>query len=315
MQNKQPPILIVDDNPENIAVLFDFLTKYSLEILVAQDGESALQIARCERPSLILLDVLMSGIDGFETCQRFKADIRVWDIPIIFITALADTVSKVRGFEVGGVDYITKPFELEEVLARVKTHLMIYHLQRELRAKEEELEKANQQLQALVTIDELTQIANRRFFNERFSYEWHRLKRERLPLSLIMCDVDHFKRYNDKYGHLRGDECLKKVAQALKLAVKRSSDLVVRYGGEEFAVILPNTPLDGAIHVANNIQQQIKLLAIVHDSVNSYITISLGVSAVVPHPHFSPEALVEMADHALYEAKKRGRNCVVSKPL
>ena len=208
MQKKQPPILIVDDNPENIAVLFEFLTKQSLEVLIAQDGESALQIAKEEQPYLILLDILMSGMNGFETCQHFKADSDLSDIPVIFITALSDTASKLKGFEMGGVDYITKPFELEEVLARVKTHLTIYHLQRELRAKEEELEKANQQLRALATIDELTQIANRRSFNERFHYEWHRLKRERLPLSLIMGDIDYFKQYNDTFGHLAGDHVL-----------------------------------------------------------------------------------------------------------
>ncbi len=307
-------ILVVDDRPENACLLFNCLTQHGFEVLVAQDGASALHIAEMEHPHLVLLDVLMPGISGFETCQQLKANAILSDIPIIFTTALNGTVDKVKGFELGAVDYITKPFEPEELLARVRTHLTLYHLQQQLRAKELALQEANQKLHWLASLDELTQVANRRVFNERLQQEWQRLRREQLPLSLLMCDIDHFKRYNDNYGHLAGDNCLQQVAKAMGRAVKRPADLVARYGGEEFVVILPNTIAQGAVHVAHNIQHELE-----NNSINSMgylpnvqpITLSIGVSSMVPNGQYPPESLIQFADTALYEAKARGRNQVV----
>lgn len=177
------------------------------------------------------------------------------------------------------------------------------------------LEKANQELQGLARTDGLTQIANRRHFDEHLQLEWNVLRREKLPLSLILCDIDYFKRYNDTYGHQAGDECLRQVAQALYESVRRPADLAARYGGEEFAVIMPNTPAAGAIHIATVIQKHIQQLKIPHaqSTVSEYVTMSFGVSSVVPHLPMLPEALINMADNALYEAKKQGRNSIVLK--
>lgn len=183
--------------------------------------------------------------------------------------------------------------------------------------KETALQTANQQLQRLVYLDDLTQIANRRRFDEYLSLEWQRLARETAPLSLILCDVDYFKRYNDTYGHQAGDACLQHVAQAISRVIKRPTDLVARYGGEEFAVILPNTTASGAVHVASAIHEEVQRLLIPHvtSSVSKFITLSVGVSSTVPQKEFSPEALIAVADKALYEAKEQGRNRVIVRPL
>lgn len=313
----QDTLLIVDDTPENIAVLFNFLSGHGFKILVAENGEDALENAQDERPDLILLDVIMPGIDGFETCRRLKSNPPTQEIPVIFITALSDTLDKVKAFKLGAVDYITKPFQQEEVLARVNTHLTIRKLQNELQAQKEALEKANLELQRLATLDSLTQIANRRCLDEYLRREWRRAVREQTPLSLILCDIDYFKNYNDSYGHQAGDDCLQQVAEALSRTVKRTSDLVARYGGEEFTVILPNTPVEGAMQIAGLIQQNLQTLKIVHpDSVvNEYITLSIGVTSTVPSPQDTPEKLINMADNALYEAKREGRNRIILKKL
>lgn len=306
-------LLIVDDTPENIAVLFTFLSGQGFKVLVAETGEDALENAQEEHPDLILLDVLMPGIDGFETCRRLKSDPSTQEIPIIFITALSDTLDKVKAFKLGAVDYITKPFQQEEVLARVNTHLTIRRLQQELQAQKAALEQANLELQRLATLDSLTKVANRRRLDEYLQREWRRGVRERTPLSLILCDIDYFKNYNDNYGHQAGDDCLQQVAEAISKAVKRPGDLVARYGGEEFTVILPHTLLDGANQVAHFIQHNLRELKIVHShsSVDEYVTLSIGVATMIPHPQTSPEQLISMADNALYEAKKQGRNRIV----
>jgi diguanylate cyclase (GGDEF)-like protein len=312
---EMPPatLLIVDDTPENIAVLFTFLSGQGFKILVAETGEDAIENAQEEQPDLILLDVLMPGIDGFETCRRLKNDPPTQDIPIIFITALSDTLDKVKAFKLGAVDYITKPFQQEEVLARVNTHLTIRRLQQELQAQKTALEQANLELQRLATLDSLTKVANRRRLDEYLQREWRRAARERTSLSLILCDIDYFKDYNDHYGHQAGDDCLQQVAEAISKAVKRPGDLVARYGGEEFTVILPHTSIEGAVQVAHFIQNNLQELKIVHSysQVNEYITLSIGVACLVPHPQKLPEQLISLADSALYEAKKQGRNRIV----
>ena len=311
-------ILIVDDNPNNLSVMAKTLTHAGYQFRVAIDGETAIRQVLEDPPDLILLDVHMPGIDGFEVCAQLKANPSALDIPIIFMTALADTANKVKGLTIGAVDYITKPFQAEEVLARVKVHLQLRALTQSLAERTAELETANQALQQLATLDGLTQIANRRLFDERLAHEWKRLARDQKPLSLILCDVDYFKRYNDRYGHLAGDVCLKKVAQAVNQTVRRPADLAARYGGEELAVILPDTDTWGAVQVAKNIQLAIQNLQLVHSmsDVSDYVTLSLGIASIAPGHDITPALLIVRADEALYKAKHQGRNAFsISPPL
>jgi len=202
------PILVVDDSPTNLAVFSSTLRNAGFKVRVAVDGVNAIAQAVYDPPGLILLDVNMPKIDGFETCTKLKSNPITCDIPIIFITAFSDYEDKLKGFSLGAVDYITKPFQAEEALARVRIHLKLRFLTQIVAEQAAELQIANQELQRLTIIDDLTQIANRRRFNEYLKQEWQRSQREQEPLSLILCDVDYFKLYNDTYGHQAGDVCL-----------------------------------------------------------------------------------------------------------
>jgi diguanylate cyclase (GGDEF)-like protein len=303
-------ILIVDDNPTNLSVLSIALKAAGYKIRVAMDGASAIEQVQEDAPELILLDVQMPGIDGFETCLRLKANQATQDIPIIFITASTDLDNKVKGLSVGAVDYITKPFQQKEVLARVRVHLELRYLTRKVQEQAIALQQANQELHRLANLDGLTEVANRRRFDEYFGQEWRRAGRERTPLSLILCDIDYFKNYNDHYGHQAGDACLMRVAKAISETLYRPADLVARYGGEEFAIILPNTASEGAVHIAKLIQSQIKQLDIPHaqSHVSSQVTVSLGISSQMPTPSMESHAFIAITDKALYLAKAEGRN-------
>jgi diguanylate cyclase (GGDEF)-like protein len=318
-------ILIIDDNTANLAIAAEFLEKNGFTVLMAQDGESGLRWAKYAHPNLILLDVILPGLDGFKTCHLLKSDQQTQDIPVIFMTGLSNMEDKVRGFEVGGVDYITKPMHGDELLIRITTHLRIQALTQqlqqqnqrlqqqtlELKAAKEAAETANRELERLVNLDSVTQIANRRHFDRHLQQEWQRLIREQYPLSLILADIDYFKAFNDYYGHQAGDDCLRKIAQVIKSVAKRPTDLVSRYGGEEFAIILPNTNLEGAIRVTELIQLAIEKSKVPHakSKVSSFITVSFGITSQVPHPELLPKDLVANADKALYGAKEQGRNC------
>ena len=324
-------ILFVDDSPTTLELLFEFLTDTGFHVLIARNGESALQIAQADHPDLIFLDIIMPGMDGFETCRRLKTNDSTQDIPVIFMTALSQTAVVVKGFQLGAVDFIIKPAQKEIILARVTTHLTIEklkhsllvqnaRLQQEIQQRqqvESALQEANQQLHRLATSDPLTQLANRRLFDECLSKGWSILAREKLPLSLLLCDVDFFKLYNDSKGHQAGDECLHQVAQAMKRTVKRPADLVARYGGEEFAVILPNTNGEGALRVAAEIQGSLKTLEIAHPQspISEFVTLSVGASCTIPWYKGSPEALIALADRALYQAKQSGRDRTIFIPL
>ncbi|WP_413174056.1 diguanylate cyclase domain-containing protein [Anabaena azotica] len=443
-------ILLVDDIPENLQLLSDLLVRLGYNVRSVTSGRMALKTVKVKCPDVILLDIKMPEMDGYQVCQALKADEDLQHIPVIFISALDDVFDKVKAFESGGIDYITKPFQIEEVVARLENQLIIQRQQRLLKQevnnrreaeeilyhsrallasvlnssldgiaamqavrnpttgniedfrclvvnpviakvfersredligklvlkrflshiepelfghfvniveKSETLERdfyypsgesfwfhfvavklgdgfaitirditrrkqielalqqANQQLELLANLDALTQVANRRCFNNRLLQEWEELAKEQYPLSLIIFDIDAFKSYNDYYGHLAGDDCLLQIAQAVyslirHLDVNRPADLVARYGGEEFAVLLPNTDLKGGAKVAERIQEAIHDLAIPHikSHVKDIVTVSLGVAALIPSLEVKPDILIASADKALYEAKQQGRD-------
>lgn len=293
-------ILIVDDVPTNIRILGESL-KSEYKIRLATDGPKALKIAGSSNPpDLILLDIIMPVMDGYEVCRQLKIDNSTKNIPVIFITAMNQEEDETKGLMLGAVDYITKPFSLPIVKARIKAHL--------------ELKHHRDTLEALSTRDGLTGIPNRRRFDEILHIEWLRALRESNPISLLMVDIDYFKLYNDNYGHIIGDDCLKRVATCLAKSSYRPADFIARYGGEEFGVILPMTDMHGAETVAHSLVEQIEKLEIPHASspIANRVTISIGAATILPHRNRSPVALVEGADRCLYQAKEAGRNCVKS---
>lgn len=310
-------ILIVDDVPENLHVLFAMLSENGYEVRRTINGRQAIDAARIDPPDLILLDIRMPDMDGYSVCEQLKAHPGTAAIPVIFLSALDRALDKVKAFSVGGVDYITKPFQTEEVLARVKTQLVLRRQQVQLQQEilerqkaEVALQQANEKLKRLANLDGLTQVSNRRRFDEYLTAEWRRLSRDRQPLSLLLADVDHFKAYNDTYGHLAGDDCLRTIARVLNQVVKRPADLVARYGGEEFALVLPNTPERGAVRITERLQTLLGDLAIAHESspIAPFVTLSIGISSQVPSVQTYAESLVAQADSALYRAKSEGRN-------
>lgn len=337
--NEQTPqeradILIVDDKPENLRLLATMLSSRGYEIRTAISGKLCLRAAKAIVPDLILLDINMPEMSGYEVCQHLKKETLTKNVPIIFLSALSESLDKVKAFQSGGNDYVSKPFQVEEVCVRIANQLKISSLQKQLEAQKKQLEvqnslleaeiqsrmtaetqllQINQQLQVLATKDSLTQLANRHLFDRFLAQEWRRMSREKLPLSLILCDVDYFKRYNDRFGHQAGDRCLQQVARGISSVVNRPADLVARYGGEEFAVVLPNTNERGAMSVAENIRQQIENLEIPHpeSSVSDRVTLSLGVACIIPNAKTDPQQLIQSSDDALYEAKQKGRNQAV----
>jgi len=252
-------------------------------------------------PDLILLDIMMPEMDGYEACRNLKENEQTKDIPVIFITAMKEEGNEVKGFDLGAVDYITKPFQAAIVMARVKTQL--------------KMKWQADMLRQMASIDGLTEIPNRQKFEEVFDREWNRAVRNKVPLSVLLMDIDFFKQYNDAYGHGRGDKCLKEVAQALAGTIRRPGDFVARYGGEEFIAVLPETDIPGAMTIAETMRSNVELLKILHaQSVPlDFVTISIGVSSVFPSGGFSDAALVSVvaaADEMLYKAKAAGRNQV-----
>ncbi len=297
--NKQS-ILIVDDSKTNILTLAELL-KEEWIVKVATNGKAALRIAETfPQPDIILLDVMMPEMDGYEVCKVLKSSPETKDIPVIFITAMAQERHEEYGLSLGAIDYISKPFSPSLVKARIRNHL--------------ELKKYRDILKESSMIDGLTGIANRRRFNEYLSMEWQRAMRRETDIALIMLDIDNFKKYNDTYGHLEGDECLKKVAESLSKGVKRASDLVARWGGEEFACLLPETSMNAALEMAEDFRANVEGLKIPHKSsqVAKVVTISIGVASIVPKQEQAYDLLLQQADKALYTAKDLGRNRVVA---
>jgi diguanylate cyclase (GGDEF)-like protein len=331
---KKGDILIVDDTPNNLRLLSTLLQNHGYEARSVLSGEMALRAARSAVPDLILLDISMPLMDGYEVCRELKAHADTREVPVIFISAFNEAMDKVRAFEVGGVDYITKPFQWAEVLVRVENQLKIRSLQTQLLAQnaqlqqevkerlkaESALQAANQKLQNLANSDGLTGAANRRRFDEYLQAQWEALQHPCAPLSLILCDVDYFKRYNDTYGHLAGDSCLQAIVRGIKDAIAEQEEdlasqiLLARYGGEEFAVILPRVDRELAGKIARAIRGAVQQLKIPHShsSIAKWVTASLGVATAIPSSHLDPKTLISRADEALYAAKDRGRDRVVT---
>lgn len=296
-RQKLGTVLIVDDTRVIRHLVQSILSK-DFKVILAESGQEALALCREQSPDLIVLDVVMPGMDGYSVCRQIKENPKTTNIPIIFLTALTGKTYETQALEAGAIDFITKPINPDVVYARVRNHL--------------EMKQAQDHLKDLSLQDGLTGIANRRAFDRAIEYEWRRGIRSRKPLSVIMGDVDFFKRYNDSLGHQQGDMCLKEVARVFAAAVRRPSDTVARYGGEEFVCVLGDTDSAGAFLVAEKIRAAVEALKLTHPDSDTcpYVTVSLGVATVVPDHHTGFLALVEEADRKLYEAKRSGRNLV-----
>lgn len=332
MKLEHNKILIVDDVPQNIEILNSML-KNDYEVYFAVNGQDALNTAIAVIPHLILLDIMMPGMDGYEVCRSLKNDPVLKDIPVIFITAMDRAENETQGLELGAVDYVTKPFNPAIVKLRVKNQLELKRqrdalsfktaelhrtnaaLQQANEALEErriQLENANRLLEKMAIEDVLTGLANRRHFNQVLQAEIQRGRRYNDCLSLIMCDVDYFKRYNDYYGHMAGDQCLQAIGKMFHQIFKRAGELSARYGGEEFAVILPRTAPQRAHELAETLRTEIINLGIEHQcsDIARCITFSIGVVSATNCEERNMEWFIRAADEALYESKEEGRNRV-----
>lgn len=299
---KRPSILIVDDTETNVDILVELLSD-SYEIVVALDGRSALEILEEQEVDLILLDIMMPIIDGYEVCRRVKQNEKTNNIPIIFITAKMDEESIEKAYEAGGMDYVTKPFKPKELFARIKTQL-------QLRALIQELESSKNALKHLSETDPMTDLCNRRYFNHTSKSIMELAKRDKTVLTVVMLDIDKFKEVNDTYGHNVGDEIIISLADIL-FEMTRKSDLACRFGGEEFILLLPETSLEGAMVIAEKIRKKVESFSLrLEDEREVNITISLGVSQVDTENDLSMESAIKRADIALYKAKENGRNKV-----
>jgi diguanylate cyclase (GGDEF)-like protein len=292
---KLQTVLIVDDSPINLQVLARSLSD-TCQVKIASNGLKALELVETHDIDLVLLDIMMPDMDGYEVCRKLKSNKTTMDIPIIFVTARNEMEEEKRGLSLGAVDYITKPFHIPIVRARVETHLR--------------LRRKTRLLEQMASIDGLTEIPNRRSFDAVLMREWGRAKREREPLTILMVDVDYFKQYNDSEGHAAGDQCLKRLARHLSMSLKRSTDFLARYGGEEFGGILPNTDLIGAKSMANDMLNAVAALKMPHpdSDISPYMTVSIGVAVVMPGPSLDATKALKAADDMLYRAKEAGRN-------
>lgn len=341
-KNKPPLILIADDDTVIRVMLRDFMEKEGYRVIDVKDGQQCLEAFHEHKPDLILLDAVMPTLDGFACCKQLLQIARnnlalalanfddsssfgttiiskLWEkTPILMITGLDDQDSVDKAFESGASDYVTKPINWAVLRQRVRRLLQQAQLYKQLEA-------ANQALQQLANMDGLTGVANRRRFDQYISSQWMYLAQEKemsqgtkpTHLSLILCDIDFFKRYNDRYGHQAGDMCLQKVGSVLGRSAQKNQDLVARYGGEEFAVIMPLTNAAGAVQVAATMQAGVRQLEIEHheSSVSQYVTLSLGVATTIPSFNSSIEDLIRTADQALYQAKEEGRNRIILKQM
>lgn len=289
-------VLIVDDDPAVVLILNKMLGS-EFDVRFALSGRDALRLVQESQPDLVLLDIDMPEMSGIEVCRHLRAEPTFEATPVIFITSHNDADSEVEALNAGGSDFIAKPLNQVVVVARIRLHLKL-KLQHDV-------------LNDFVYIDGLTGVGNRRKLDEALDAEWRHCRRSGLPLALMMIDIDHFKLYNDHYGHGQGDQCLQAVAQAIRGGFNRPHDVVARYGGEEFACLMPETDLHAALGKAAATLEAIQSLHLPHavSPIAPEVSVSIGVAVLIPNgPHF--EILMEEADRALYDAKHEGRNRV-----
>ena len=297
MQPTRHTILLVDDAAANLEALNAVLGA-DYELMFATSGQEAIDLAREQLPDLILLDVMMSGMNGYQVCRKLKDDDRTRGIPVIFVTSMDHEEDEAAGLDAGAIDYLAKPIRASIVKARVRNHL--------------ELKRARDLLESLSITDTLTGLANRRQFDAVLEAETRRAIRSMTHVGLLMCDLDHFKTYNDYYGHPAGDWCLAEIGKVFRDVFRRAGDLAARYGGEEFAVILPGATPPDAWMMGEKIRQAVEARRLPHQrgSAQAWVTLSVGVASMVITAESSASWLVQRADVALYASKKTGRNRV-----
>ncbi|AVR96052.1 diguanylate cyclase domain-containing protein [Pseudoduganella armeniaca] len=314
-------VLLVDDQLLVVEAVRRMLADQpDIEFHFVTDALQAMDCALRLQPSVILQDLVMPNADGFDLIRHYRGTEKLMHVPVIVLSAKEEPKLKAHGFAVGANDYLVKLPDKLELLARVRYHSGAYisRLQRDeafrfLRESQKNLADANIELQKLAALDSLTGIANRRRFDETMHLEWQRGQRQRRPLSLLLCDIDCFKLYNDSFGHLAGDLCLKKAAAVLTACLKRPTDLAARYGGEEFAIVLPDTDAAGARKVAEQCLRQLEEIGMEHpQSPHKVVTMSIGIATVVPTAEVAERDMIDSADRALYVAKNDGRNRAVS---
>ncbi len=293
-------VLVVDDSAIICNIIRDILESSLLHIEIAHSGEEGIEIARDLQPTLILLDIIMTGIDGYETCRILKANERTMDIPVIFITGNNDSDSVLKGFEVGAADYVSKPFIPEELKARVKVHMQNVQNQRELRLLMQELKE-------MAITDYLTKLYNRRYFMERLQQF---VDLDNNPLSLILFDVDNFKKINDTYGHNAGDMILVSISNIFKLLLSEE-DIISRWGGEEFMICLPGILSDRAFSIAEKLRNEV--FKYTYQCDEQIIKCSVTGGVIEYNRNISVEKNITNADKALYDGKSSGKNCCILK--
>jgi diguanylate cyclase (GGDEF)-like protein len=302
IEEVRPTILLVDDEPINISVLAEFL-RQEYRLLFAKTGHEALRIVQEKQPDLVLLDIGLPDISGYDVCRSLKTNQATQNIPIVFSTAKDSAEDEVIGLNIGASDYITKPFNLSLIRARVRNQIR--------------LKQKTDLLEQLANLDGLTELPNRRYFDEHFESEWRRAARRGVPVSVALADVDCFKGYNDRYGHSAGDDCLRAVARSLAKSASRGGEFVARYGGEEFIFVWPEVELKESIKAAELACQLVQNLNIenLSSECSEVVTVSIGVASLTPTAEFRKSDLIEAADEQLYKAKNQGRNRVVGQIL
>jgi diguanylate cyclase (GGDEF)-like protein len=302
IEEVRPTILLVDDKPINISVLAEFLAQ-EYRLLFAKTGQDALRIVHEKQPDLVLLNIGLPDISGYDVCRDIKTNQVTQNIPVVFSTAKDSAEDEVIGLNLGASDYITKPFNIGLIRARVRNQIR--------------LKKKTDLLEQLANLDGLTELPNRRYFDEHFESEWRRAVRRGVPISIALVDVDFFKGYNDHYGHSAGDDCLQVVARSLAKSAGRGGEFVARYGGEEFIFVWPEIDLKESIKAAELARQLVQNLNIENkgSDCNNIVTVSIGVASLIPTNEVRKADLIEAADEQLYKAKKQGRNRVLGRIL